>query len=96
MYFYNSHLGGIYTSDEYLSPADLYCDTCMDYDDFIGKYDSWEDFITKLDEETGDFFCFNVDYLCEQAGITKERFKELNPKFYEQDREYYGYQDEKK
>lgn len=38
MYFYESHLGGIYTSDEDLNYEELYCEQCGDSDRPIGYF----------------------------------------------------------
>lgn len=35
-YFYESHMGGIYTTDEERDFDDLYCETCGDSDTYIG------------------------------------------------------------
>lgn len=43
-YLYESHLGGLYTSDEQMSHEDLYCDACNDYDFEIGHYDNIKEF----------------------------------------------------
>ena len=40
MYIYESHLGGLYTSDEYLDYDDLYCEQCGDSDWLIGYADT--------------------------------------------------------
>lgn len=32
IYIYESHLGGLYISDEELSLDEMYCETCGDYD----------------------------------------------------------------
>ena len=46
MYIYESHLGGLYTSDEYLDYDDLFCEQCGDSDWLIGyattKEEAWE------------------------------------------------------
>lgn len=46
MYIYESHLGGLYTSDEYLDYDDLYCEQCGDSDWLIGyadtKREAWD------------------------------------------------------
>ena len=46
MYIYESHLGGLYTSDEYLDYDDLYCEQCGDSDWLIGyattKEEAWK------------------------------------------------------
>lgn len=39
-YIYESHLGGLYTTDEEQSYGSLYCDECGDSDSFVGKIDS--------------------------------------------------------
>lgn len=36
IWIYESHMGGIYTSDEPLEWEDLYCETCNDSDTLIG------------------------------------------------------------
>lgn len=83
MYFYKSHLGGLYTSNKKYKDSDLYCDECGDSDDYLGKYDSWIDFIKRLTEQDYDYMWLSVEYLCEEAQITEEQFKELNPAIYE-------------
>jgi hypothetical protein len=40
MYVYESHLGGIYASEEPINFDELYCETCGDYDWEIGNFDS--------------------------------------------------------
>ena len=82
MYFYESHLGGIYTSNTKYSYDDLYCEECGDSDDYLGKYDSWEDFIKDIDPNN---FYFSIDYLSEESGLTVEKILELNPKLAELD-----------
>ena len=46
MYIYESHLGGLYTSDEYLNYDDLYCEQCGDSDWLIGyaatRAEAWD------------------------------------------------------
>lgn len=46
MYIYQEHLGGLYTSDEYLDCDDLYCEQCGDSDWLIGyattRAEAWE------------------------------------------------------
>ena len=46
MYIYESHLGGLYTSDEYLDYDDLYCEQCGDSDWLIGyaatRKEAWD------------------------------------------------------
>lgn len=77
MYFYESHLGGIYTSNKKYSYDDLYCDECGDSDWYIGEYDSWEDYIKDIDAEN---FIYSLEYLSEESGLSVARILELNPK----------------
>lgn len=44
-YVYESHLGGLYTSDDYISPDELYCEQCGDSDYEIGSFDTFEEFL---------------------------------------------------
>lgn len=39
MYLYESHLGGYYSSPEYLTDDELYCEECGDSDYIVGEYD---------------------------------------------------------
>lgn len=44
MYYYISHMGsGLYSSDEYLSYDDLYCETCGDSDTYLGYFETEEE-----------------------------------------------------
>lgn len=43
-YLYESHLGGLYTSDEELDYDDLYCSQCGDSDWLIGTFETIKDF----------------------------------------------------
>ena len=43
-YLYDSHLGGLYSTDHELSMLALYCDQCGDSDDKIGQFESIADF----------------------------------------------------
>ena len=40
MYIYKSHMGGLYTDDEYFDLDDLYCEACNDYDWYLGRADT--------------------------------------------------------
>ena len=46
MYIYQSHMGGLYTSDYELDWDDLYCEECGDSDTLIGfantRKEAWE------------------------------------------------------
>ncbi len=43
-YLYESHLGGLYTSDELLDRTSLYCEQCGDSDWLIGTFETIQDF----------------------------------------------------
>ena len=50
-YLYNSHLGGLYTSDEELDYDYLYCEQCGDSDTLIGSFSTIQDFWNLIKEE---------------------------------------------
>ena len=41
VYVYESHLGGLYTSDDYIPFDELYCEQCGDSDYEIGSFDTF-------------------------------------------------------
>ena len=43
MYIYESHMGGLYTSDDILDYEDLYCEECGDSDGLIGYAETREE-----------------------------------------------------
>lgn len=43
MYWYISHMGGIFPSDYELDLNDLYCEQCGDYDEFLGEFETEEE-----------------------------------------------------
>ena len=45
VYVYESHLGGLYTSDDYIPYDELYCEQCDDSDYEIGSFDTFEEFL---------------------------------------------------
>ena len=67
MYIYESHLGGLYTSDEYLDYDDLYCEQCGDSDWLIGyaatKEKAWE--LLKDDTDINGSGGWDYDYIKE-------------------------------
>ena len=67
MYIYESHMGGLYTSDEPLDYEDLYCEECGDSDQLIGyaetKEDTWNLF--KDDTDIDGFGGWDYDYVQE-------------------------------
>lgn len=44
-YVYESHLSGYYTSDDYISSYNLYCEQCGDSDWCLGWYDTFRKFL---------------------------------------------------
>ena len=65
MYIYESHLGGLYTSDEYLDYDDLYCEQCGDSDWLIGyaatKEEAWK--LLKDDIDINGSGGYSYDYI---------------------------------
>lgn len=49
IYLYENHLGGWYTLDHCEEPD--YCETCREYDEYIGSFRSMEDVALKLLKE---------------------------------------------
>ena len=50
-YLYDSHLGGLYTSDEELDCDYLYCEQCGDSDALIGSFATIQDFWNLIKEK---------------------------------------------
>ena len=70
MEVYESHLGGIYLTDEIRPFDDLYCEVCGDSDRHLGHVDTWEEVMELITDEDG--WCpYAEDYLAE----LKTRFK---------------------
>lgn len=44
-YVYEGHLGGLYTSDDYIPYDELYCEQCEGSDYEIGSFDTFEEFL---------------------------------------------------
>lgn len=49
IHLYENHLGGWYTLDHYEEPD--YCETCREFDEYIGAFRSLEDVALKLMKE---------------------------------------------
>lgn len=45
VYVYESHLGGLYTSYDYIPFDELYCEICGDSDSCLGCYKTFREFI---------------------------------------------------
>lgn len=50
-YLYESHLGGLYTSDIELDDDTLYCEQCGDSDWLIGSFETIQDFWSLIKDE---------------------------------------------
>ena len=52
MYIYQSHMGGLYTSDDELDYEQTYCETCGDSDWLIGYAETREEAWELLKDDT--------------------------------------------
>ncbi len=52
MYIYQSHMGGLYTSDDVLDYEQTYCETCGDSDWLIGYAETREEAWDLLKDDT--------------------------------------------
>lgn len=52
MYIYESHMGGLFVSDEVLSYEQTYCETCGDSDYLIGYAETREEALEFLKDDT--------------------------------------------
>lgn len=50
MFLYESHLGGLYFSENPIDYKDLHCDTCGDYDQELGEFNTEEELVELLKE----------------------------------------------
>lgn len=69
-YLYESHLGGLYASDDELDYDQLYCEACGDSDDYLGEFET----IEELKELLKDTF-YSREYIDEF--IEEEMHNEL-------------------
>lgn len=66
MYIYESHMGGLFVSDEVLSYEQTYCETCGDSDYLIGYAETREEALELLKDNTNiNGFGCNFDYILE-------------------------------
>ena len=67
MYIYESHMGGLYTSDDILDYEDLYCEECGDSDGLIGYAETREEAWNLFKDDTDiDGSCgWNYSYVQE-------------------------------
>ena len=65
MYIYESHMGGLYTSDDPLDYEDLYCEECGDSDWLVGyantREEAWN--LLKDDTDTDGSGGWDYDYV---------------------------------
>lgn len=54
-YLYLSHFGSFYTTDKPVDKDELYCETCGDWDQFIGKADNAEELWSLMAPECSFF-----------------------------------------
>lgn len=71
VYVYENHLGGLYTSDDYIPFDELYCEQCGDSDWEIGAFDTFEDFLKSYadniyvdDDDEG----YSIDFVMSNVG----------------------------
>lgn len=50
-YLYESHMGGLFSVDDMLSPEECYCEQCGDSDWLIGKYETLNDLWNLIKDE---------------------------------------------
>lgn len=50
-YLYESHMGGIYTDEDFLDFDDLYCETCGDSDYCMGSFNTLREFWELIRDE---------------------------------------------
>ena len=86
VYVYESHLGGLYTSDDYIPFDELYCEKCGDSDYEIGEFDTFEDFLKSyadniyIDDGDGGY---SIDLVISDVGyafdndLTKEEIANI-------------------
>jgi len=79
MYYYESHMGGIYTTEEELDYDSLYCDECGDSDWYIGNFNTFEDFLTYYADEINYYGCggYDLQYLINDLSPTFDYDKAL-------------------
>ena len=65
MEVYESHLGGIYFSEDVLDWDELYCDECGDSDTHLGHANTWEEVIPmlKCGQKEDDEFIYDQEYI---------------------------------
>lgn len=60
-YLYESHMGGLFSVDDMLSPDECYCETCGDSDWLIGEYETLKDFWNLIKDDCNINGCGGYD-----------------------------------
>lgn len=70
MYVYESHLGGVYLSEDLIPYEDLYCEICGDSDWLLGKVkdNNYEELRSLLLEES-----YSEEYVNEVCGLEEDK-----------------------
>lgn len=86
VYVYEGHLGGLYTSNDYIPSDELYCELCGDSDWFLGCYNTFREFIESnadiIDADDG-WGGYNLKFVIDNIGqafddiLTYEEVKEI-------------------
>ena len=50
-YLYESHMGSLFVSDDYLGFEETYCETCGDCDQLIGNFETINDFWDLIEDK---------------------------------------------
>ena len=72
LYLYESHLGGLYWSENEYAHEDLYCEECGDSDSFLGSASNYEE-ATELVTKSEDHFI--IEHIMELAEEAYDYFK---------------------
>lgn len=70
MYIYENHMGGLFVSDQELSNEECYCETCGDFDWFIGEASTKDEFLNLVKDENGSIM-YSKEYI---QNFLKEHF----------------------
>ena len=55
MYWYISHLGGLYCTESEVDIEDLYCEECGDWDEYLGYFETEEE----AEKAYSEYFMFD-------------------------------------
>lgn len=74
MYIYQSHMGGLFVSDEILDYEQTYCEECGDYDFLLGYAETREEAWNLLKDDTNinGFGGWDYDYVQKFLGNWEE------------------------